>query len=466
MIEINNVTGTNLVTYADYNSFKENLDRELMSEAESFVKVGYMLKVARDTNILTESGYKSVFEFAKAEYGLDTTMVSRYIGINDTYSVNGYSEMLEDKYKGFGYAKLSEMLTLPPAIVEELAPDMTREEIRTIKKEYQEEQQISDIEVAIEAASIRYETQEAEKTGSIIESSEYEPVNNMQRLIYDFFKDPEHAEEYAWLTSEEDQSIKELYEAIAPAGSRTIIGRIPGQGKMQLTIKEPEQKLAVISYRSGETEYYMWDDLAEYLNRLLSGEGSGRDKYKKVFEIDYPVNEKKEPEKSEPSAPVNNTEVKPKDKPKDKPKPKKVEVVKPKAEKKPAEKKEKKPEDKQEEKTEEKPEESLEVKQEEPEMVLTVEKEPEKADEEPKTEDSGSYEEENKIPAEAWHQRFLPYYEEWKTFIDKCNQCLYDVAEKDADPKDYRYLVKMADEYYRKASEELEKIRQLPEVEI
>ena len=97
MIEINNVTGTNLVTYADYNSFKENLDRELMSEAESFVKVGYMLKVARDTNILTESGYKSVFEFAKAEYGLDTTMVSRYIGINDTYSVNGYSEMLEDK---------------------------------------------------------------------------------------------------------------------------------------------------------------------------------------------------------------------------------------------------------------------------------------------------------------------------------------------------------------------------------
>ena len=173
MIEINNVTGTNLVTYADYNSFKENLDRELMSEAESFVKVGYMLKVARDTNILTESGYKSVFEFAKAEYGLDTTMVSRYIGINDTYSVNGYSEMLEDKYKGFGYAKLSEMLTLPPAIVEELAPDMTREEIRTIKKEYREEQQISDIEVAIEAASIRYETQEAEKTGSIIESSEY-----------------------------------------------------------------------------------------------------------------------------------------------------------------------------------------------------------------------------------------------------------------------------------------------------
>lgn len=426
MIEINNVTGTDLVTYADYNSFKENLDRELMSEAESFVKVGYMLKVARDTNILTESGYKSVFEFAKAEYGLDTTMVSRYIGINDTYSVNGYSEMLEDKYKGFGYAKLSEMLTLPPAIVEELAPDMTREDIRTIKKEYQEEQQISDIEVAIEAASIRYETQEAEKTGAIIESSEYEPVNNMQRLIYDFFKDPEHAEEYAWLTSEEDQSIKELYEAIAPAGSRTIIGRIPGQGKMQLTIKGPEQKLAVISYRSGETEYYMWDDLAEYLNRLLSGEGSGRDKYKKVFEIDYPVNDKKEPERSDPSAPVspvNNTEAKPKDKPKDKSKPKKVEVVKPKPEKK-------------------------------PEPVTKPE---------PKAEPKASPEVKT-VPATAWHQMFLPYYNEWNDFINKCSTYLYDIEQKDTDPKDYIGSIKEAKIWFDRAKEEFDKILNLPEI--
>ena len=206
----------------------------------------------------------------------------------------------------------------------------------------------------------------------------------------------------------------------------------------------------------------MWDDVTEYVNKLVVGEGSGRDKYKKVFGEDYPVSSYINDEKEKAAA----VDPEKSEKTREKPKPKKVEVVKPKAEKKPTEKNEKKPEDKQEEKTEEKPEESLEVKQEEPEMVLTVEKEPEKADEEPKTEDSGSYEEENKIPAEAWHQRFLPYYEEWKTFIDKCNQCLYDVAEKDADPKDYRYLVKIADEYYQRASKELEKIRQLPEVEI
>ena len=447
MIEINNVTGTNLVTYADYNSFKENLDRELMSEAESFVKVGYMLKVARDTNILTESGYKSVFEFAKAEYGLDTTMVSRYIGINDTYSVNGYSEMLEDKYKGFGYAKLSEMLTLPPAIVEELAPDMTREEIRTIKKEYQEEQQISDIEVAIEAASIRYETQEAEKAGAVIESTEYEPSNNMQRLIYDFFKDPEHAEEYAWLTSEEDQSIKELYEAIAPAGSRTIIGRIPGQGKMQLTIKGPEQKLAVISYRSGETEYYMWDDLAEYLNRLLSGEGSGRDKYKRVFEIDYPVNDKKEPERSEPSAPVspvNNTEAKPKDKPKDKPKPKKVEVV-------------KKQTVNQERKKEEV---KTDAAMESPERVKDQSQPENQKDDQNQSEKLMI-----PMPEKLWLQAYREYYEEWNRKINKCSELLYEIEQEKIDSEYYMTNIKVAEEYMNGALEEFKKIMGMPEVE-
>lgn len=449
-----------VVKYQDYTAFDKAFREEIEKHEESFVRIGYMLKVARDTDVLRSSGYKTVFEYAKDMYGLDATTVSRYISINDTYSISGYSPELDDKYKSFGYAKLSEMLTLPPAIVEELEPGMTREDIRTIKKEYQEEQKISDIEVAIERAEVI--NQEKASDDEVKEISIYEPNNNLEKLIYGFFKNPDHADEFVSLSAAEPYQIKELFEWLAPSGTRTIIGRIPGEGRMQLTLKSPDQKISVVNYRSGQTDYYMWDDVAEYVNKLVVGEGSGRDKYKKVFGEDYPVssyinNEKEkaaavDPEKSE--------------KTREKPKLKKVEVVKPKAEKKPAEKKEKKPEDKQEEKTEEKPEESLEVKQEEPEMVLTVEKEPEKADEEPKTEDSGSYEEENKIPAEAWHQRFLPYYEEWKTFIDKCNQCLYDVAEKDADPKDYRYLVKMADEYYRKASEELEKIRQLPEVEI
>ena len=54
-----------------YSEFKEQLDTELKKSVESFVRIGYLLKIARDTEILYESGYPSVVEFAKAEYGID-----------------------------------------------------------------------------------------------------------------------------------------------------------------------------------------------------------------------------------------------------------------------------------------------------------------------------------------------------------------------------------------------------------
>ena len=57
-----------LVTYETYEQFKVALDTEILSAAESFVKIGYLLKQARDTTILHDSGYANLYEFAKAEY--------------------------------------------------------------------------------------------------------------------------------------------------------------------------------------------------------------------------------------------------------------------------------------------------------------------------------------------------------------------------------------------------------------
>ena len=43
-----------------YQEYKAELDGELQRTAEGFVRIGYLLKVARDTNILKESGYTNV----------------------------------------------------------------------------------------------------------------------------------------------------------------------------------------------------------------------------------------------------------------------------------------------------------------------------------------------------------------------------------------------------------------------
>ena len=77
-----------IVTYNYYEDFKKHFDSCMQQfdscmqqTANNFVKIGYLLKQARDTDILKESGYSGMGEFAKAEYGLDNSTTSRFIAI-------------------------------------------------------------------------------------------------------------------------------------------------------------------------------------------------------------------------------------------------------------------------------------------------------------------------------------------------------------------------------------------------
>ena len=45
-----------VIEYRNYAEYKQELDTELKKTAEGFVRIGYLLKVARDTRILAESG--------------------------------------------------------------------------------------------------------------------------------------------------------------------------------------------------------------------------------------------------------------------------------------------------------------------------------------------------------------------------------------------------------------------------
>ncbi len=47
--------GSDVITYTDYTAYKQDLRSELERAAEAFVRIGYMLKVARDTRILEGS---------------------------------------------------------------------------------------------------------------------------------------------------------------------------------------------------------------------------------------------------------------------------------------------------------------------------------------------------------------------------------------------------------------------------
>lgn len=90
-----------LVQYQDYEEYKKAMNTVLNRTVEDFVMTGYLLKQGRDTDILKNSGYNNVNEFAWAEYKLEATQVSRYIRINDRFSEGGYSPRLQENYKGW-----------------------------------------------------------------------------------------------------------------------------------------------------------------------------------------------------------------------------------------------------------------------------------------------------------------------------------------------------------------------------
>lgn len=233
-----------------FNEWQQELDTELVKSAESFVKIGYLLKVARDTDILANTGYANVVEFAKARYGLDKTQVSRFIHINDRFSEGGNSAELQDRYKGMGYAKLTIMLQLPDEINEEISADFSKSEIEDIKKEIDEENKISDIEVWMEGTQ-----EEAEK------------YNELGQVMYQLLHDmPELFTKIAQSSIETE----ELMNILAPSGEMIYSVRIPGTGRLMLSIKVNTGRITITNVRSMEKTEWNIEDLADFLVDILS----------------------------------------------------------------------------------------------------------------------------------------------------------------------------------------------------
>lgn len=113
----------------------DNCQRKAM---KSVVELGYILRKADDAGLYKEQGYTSIFTFAREEYGWSQSQTSRFMDINREFSEGGYSTTLKEQYKGFGQAKLAEMLTLPECVREELDPGMKRSEIREAKAYFRE----------------------------------------------------------------------------------------------------------------------------------------------------------------------------------------------------------------------------------------------------------------------------------------------------------------------------------------
>lgn len=122
------------LTLDDWLGIKEKLRKELQGVSEGFIRIGYQLKRIKEQRLYENDGYHDINEFAKAEYGLHPSTVSRFIAINTKYSIDGNSERLRPEFTGLGSTKLAEMLTLPDEDLPMIQPETTKEGIRELKR--------------------------------------------------------------------------------------------------------------------------------------------------------------------------------------------------------------------------------------------------------------------------------------------------------------------------------------------
>ena len=94
------------LTLDDWMNMKEQLKKDLNGVAESFVRIGYMLRKIEEQQLYQKDGYDTIADFARKEYGLSSSTVSRFMAINAKYSIDGYSERLRPEFAGIGSSKL------------------------------------------------------------------------------------------------------------------------------------------------------------------------------------------------------------------------------------------------------------------------------------------------------------------------------------------------------------------------
>lgn len=288
---------TNITDYRDY---KQALGTELQKSAEGFIRIGYLLRMAVETDVLSGSGYANVYDFAAAEYGLDKSQVSRFMAINKKFSLGGYSDKIQPLFAGYGSSKLAVMLQLPDEIISELSPEFSKAEITAIKDEVKEElapEATSDLEVMAEQCI-----------------PEYVSMDLWQKAVYEYVQ--AHPDEYMNLyIAVHGKRPGAVFEEIAPAGEAMLFARVTGIGKVSISVKAGT--VAVYAIRSGEAETKPWDEVEGFI-RTLTGESEEDPPacvmWSSVYHTPFPNEEKaeeKKPSRVEPERKPEKSEQKP-----------------------------------------------------------------------------------------------------------------------------------------------------------
>lgn len=285
------------MTINDWLALKGQLEAELRGAAAGFVRIGFLLRKIEESKGYENDGSKNLAEWAKDNYGLSATAVSRFMAINRKYSIDGYSERLKPEYIEYGSAKLSEMLALPDADLEMVSPEMKREDIREIKKFNKEaaKEEPADIEESNVKPAPMIAEEAHEEPPAEPPTEQLPNVLPEHQWIIEFFKaNKEIMNDLYSSKAYEEGNTEGMKEIVNPAGARTF--------RHKMTMVSMMEARIMVKVFPKSPAPMSWAGFFQIAADVFEGKIDGKNTYRNVFGEKEKSENEAEQRKAKPAA--------------------------------------------------------------------------------------------------------------------------------------------------------------------
>ena len=242
----------------DYIQSKNEIKQELGGIVKSFVRIGWQLTRIDKSGAYKHDGYNTIAEFARTEYGMNPSGVSRFMKVYEKYSVPGDTPELKEQYRKFKFNNLVEMLQLPEEDQQIFHPEDKREDIRELK-DFNKENESNPMNLL--------DWKSAQST-----------EDKLHATIQEFFREKTGILN-ALYSSEAYQSgnIKEMAQIVNPGDSMSY-----RKGTVFLMFHQEDITVKIFN---GEMRNISWDQFFTYTREIFAEAAAGAKTYENYFGI-------------------------------------------------------------------------------------------------------------------------------------------------------------------------------------
>lgn len=242
----------------DYIQSKNEIKQELGGIVKSFVRIGWQLTRIDKSEAYKHDGYNTIAEFAKAEYGMNPSGVSRFMKVYEKYSVPGDTPELQEQYKDFKFNNLVEMLQLPEEDQKIFHPTDKREDIRELR-DFNKENESNPMNLLDWKAA-------------------QNPEDKLRATIQEFFHEKKGLLNSLY-SSEAYQTgnIKEMSQIINPGDSMSY--------RKETVFLMLHQENITVKIFNGEMKTISWEQFFAYTQEIFAEAAAGNRTYENYFGI-------------------------------------------------------------------------------------------------------------------------------------------------------------------------------------